>query len=83
MRNSRIAADGSKKPAKVNLRKNGKADIEKAKLKDKGKIPLRIDERTIIYVHPKNHNEKYAAKYRERMNRVNYAEYEFKNNGVF
>lgn len=42
--------------------------LQAAKLREAGRIPLRINSRTSILVLPKNHNEKYAAKIRKKLN---------------
>lgn len=54
---------------KCDSRKNGDKVFEKlreAKERDKGKVPLRIDNKTIIMVNKEKATEKYAAYYREK-----------------
>lgn len=70
MGTERIDAYGNIKPEKQDTRKNGVCNIEKLRKRDKGKIPLRIDDRTTICVKPCNCNKEYAEAYREKMNKI-------------
>jgi hypothetical protein len=46
--------------------------IEEVKQMNKGKVPLRVNDKTIIMVSPENRNAEYAHSYRERLqNNIN------------
>lgn len=57
-----------KKKADISKNPEGFAEaIASAKKKDKRKLPLRIDSKTIILVAKKNYNQAYAAKYIDKI----------------
>ena len=47
---------------KIDLCRNGKA----VRKNESNRIPLRIDDRTIIFVEPQNCNAEYAANYKNK-----------------
>ena len=54
---------------KLQTTENGKNHdkIARGKLKDKGKVAMRIDEKTIILVKPENKNEAYKLAYKKKI----------------
>ena len=62
---------------KLSVRENGKNHdkIARGKLKDKGKVAMRIDEKTIILVKPENKNEAYKLAYKKKINYNRWLQY--------
>lgn len=58
--------EGKKRARKLDLSKNGNVDKQKLKALERGKMKLRIDERTIILVTPEKCTPEYAEQYRLR-----------------
>ena len=54
---------------KLSVRENGKNHdkIARGRLKDKGRVAMRIDEKTIILVKPENKTEAYKRAYKKKI----------------
>lgn len=70
MGTERIDAYGAVKPEKIDTTKNGRVNLDKLRKRDRKKVALRIDERTIILVDKKNATKEYAEAYRRKMNQI-------------
>jgi len=84
-KNIGLTADGKKKePKKDSKINNQEINIEAAKAADANKVPLRIDSKITILVHPHQQNDEYRQQYLENKamgeNKImEQAQYSYKN----
>lgn len=59
-------AEGSPKPKKIDLMKNGSFDKIELSVQERGKMQLQIDSRTTIMVSPEKCTKEYAELYKAK-----------------
>lgn len=63
-----LTASGMRKPRKLDLKVNGTVDISEVAKSDTKKVPLRIDNNTVILVQKECCNSQYAEQFKEKTN---------------